>query len=155
MSNRYHSRNTDSDPRPTSGREDLFGEGWIGLGAIAVALITVAALTGSAGHGLGRDRVDTSQAILATVEPAERSLAAVESAFSALCQEPVLIGLELEPDCETGVVTLPDSYFTSHANPRIRSQFVGVSVYYGPTVISPPTRIRASGSKRASTSRPR
>ena len=122
MSNRYHSRKIDSDPRPSSGREDLFGEGWIGLGAIALALITVAALTGSAGPGLGRGRLDASQAILATVEPAERSLAAVESAFGALCQEPVLIGLELEPDCETGVITLPDSYFTGHSNPRIRPE---------------------------------
>lgn len=120
MANRYHSRSSESEPRPAATGDDLFGRGWIGLGAVALALIAIAALTGSTGRGLSRP--DASQAILETVEPAERSLAAVEAAFSALCQEPVLIGLELEPDCETGVITLPDAYFTSHSNPRIRPE---------------------------------
>jgi len=120
MSSRYHSRSSQTAPRRSSARGDLVGEGWIGLGAIALALIAIVALSGSTGPGLGRGSRDASQAILDTVVPAERSLAAVEAAFGALCQEPLLIALELEPDCETGVITLPDSYFTGHSNPRIR-----------------------------------
>lgn len=49
--------------------------------------------------------------LLASIAPAERSLSSIEAAFASLCQEPVLVGLELEPDCETGVITLPENLF--------------------------------------------
>lgn len=122
MAVRFYSRASRSGPRRAVGGGDPAGDNWIVLGAIALALVAVAAVSGGSGSGLGRGGLDPQQLILQTVEPAERSLAAVESAFAALCQEPVLIGLELEPDCETGVITLPDSYFTGQSNPRIRPE---------------------------------
>jgi len=122
MASRYHSRSTPDASRRASARSDLVGEGWIGIGAIALALIAISSLSGSAIPGLGRNGRDPLQAVLDTVAPAERSIAAVESAFGSLCQEPVLVLLELAPDCETGVVSLPDAYFTTHATPRIRPE---------------------------------
>lgn len=122
MANRYHARTQTEIRRPQSPRSDLIGEGWLGLGALALALIAVTALSGSTGNGGGRSAQGAMGAVLDAVRPAQKSLAAVESAFGALCQEPVLIGLELEPDCETGVITLPDAYFTGIANPRIRPE---------------------------------
>ncbi len=122
MAIRFYSRASKGGPRRAAGGGDPAGDNWIVLGAIALALVAVAAVSGGSGPGFGRGGLDPRQLILETVAPAERSLAAVEAAFAALCQEPVLIGLELEPDCETGVITLPDSYFTGYSNPRIRPE---------------------------------
>ena len=122
MANRYHARGQTELRRPQSPRSDLVGEGWLGLGALALALIAVTALSGSTGSPVGRGAQGAATAVLETIRPAQKSLAAVESAFGALCQEPVLIGLELEPDCETGIITLPDAYFTGRTNPRIRPE---------------------------------
>jgi flagellar motor protein MotB len=33
------------------------------------------------------------------------------TAFGSLCQQPVLLALELDPDCESGVITLSDDLF--------------------------------------------
>jgi len=122
MATRFYSRTSKLDPRRISGGSDSSGDSWIAMGAIALALVAVAAASRNTVDFSGRGGIDPRQAILETVGPAERSLAAVEAAFASLCQEPVLIGLELEPDCETGVITLPDAYFTSHSNPRIRPE---------------------------------
>lgn len=122
MAIRFYNRTSKLAPRRGAAGSDLAADDWIAMGAIALALIAVAAVSRGTGDGLERGRVDLGRAILDTVAPAERSLAAVEAAFADLCQEPVLIGLELEPDCETGVITLPDSYFTGLANPRIRPE---------------------------------
>lgn len=123
MATRFYSRTSKLGSRRSAGGSDVgTGDGWITMGAIALALVAIAAVSRGAVDGPGRGGADTRKAILETVGPAERSLAAVEAAFASLCQEPVLIGLELEPDCETGVITLPDAYFTGHSNPRIRPE---------------------------------
>lgn len=120
MASRYHGRAASAaDPRPPT-RSDLFGEGWIGLGAVALSLIAVVALSGSSGAPDGRGEV--ARALRASLAPAERSLAALDGAFGTLCREPLLLVLDLAPDCETGVITLPDDLFTGRANPRIRSE---------------------------------
>lgn len=121
MANRYHARGGESAPGRATGSSHPFEDGWLALGAIAVALIVATALLGTlAPHRVGP--ATTTSAMLAAVEPGERSLAALESAFAELCREPVLIGLELEPDCETGVLTLPDAYYSGIATPRVRRE---------------------------------
>jgi hypothetical protein len=137
MASRYHSRPTQPEPGGNANLGDLLNEGWIVLGGIALALVAVVALTGS--NGPGRVDQNAANTIQAAVAPAERSLAAIESAFGELCQEPVLIGLELEPDCETGVITLPDSYFADSKNPRIRRE---AREYIGAAMTTYLTRLR-------------
>jgi outer membrane protein OmpA-like peptidoglycan-associated protein len=123
MAIRFHGREDREGARRASGRGGSAGDPWIVLGAIALALVTVAAVSGGAGRGFGPGGFDPRQLMLEAVVPAERSLAEIESAFATLCQEPLLIGLELEPDCATGVITLPDSYFaTGRGTPRIRPE---------------------------------
>jgi flagellar motor protein MotB len=93
-------------------RADGFGEWGAAIAVIALAAMAIVSLTGSAGPlsdgGFG---IDPTPRILALLRPAERSLDAVESAFESLCHEPVLVALELEPDCESGVIVLPDELF--------------------------------------------
>ena len=67
----------------------------------------------------GEILVDVAPRVLAALDPAERSLNAVESAFESLCQEPVLLALELEPDCESGVITLPDNFFEGYGSTQL------------------------------------
>ncbi|MBK7950801.1 MAG: hypothetical protein IPK00_19100 [Deltaproteobacteria bacterium] len=120
MANRYHSRPSSSVPRRGASLGDLVSESWLALGGIALALIAVVALTGSS--GAMRPNAEVARTIQAAVAPAERSLAAIEAAFGELCQEPVLIGVGLIPDCETGVITLPDDYFSGANSPRLRRE---------------------------------
>ncbi|MBY0396600.1 MAG: hypothetical protein K2X91_09060 [Thermoleophilia bacterium] len=120
MASRYHSRPAVSGARRSASLDDLLSDGWLGLGGIALALVAVVALTGSNGAMRAHDEAATT--IEAAIAPAERSLASIESAFGELCQEPVLIGVGLVPDCETGLISLPDSYFSGARNPRLRRE---------------------------------
>ncbi|MEZ4281595.1 MAG: hypothetical protein R3F21_18470 [Myxococcota bacterium] len=123
MASRFHGRDDHGDSRRSDRSRRTSGDSWIVLSAIALAVVAVAALSGGAGRGIGPGGLDPRPQILEAVVPAERALAEVEAAFAALCEEPVLIGLELEPDCATGVITLPDSYFIqTRGLPRIRPE---------------------------------
>jgi flagellar motor protein MotB len=66
-------------------------------------------------------RSDQVPAMLAAIAPAERAIAAVESAFASLCREPVLLAVGLEPDCETGVITIGDDRFDEYGSPNLRT----------------------------------
>ncbi|MCR9092757.1 MAG: hypothetical protein NXI30_00935 [bacterium] len=88
-----------------------FGEWWGGLVAVALVAVGVVLLTGSRDPGAGGNRIDPSPRMLAAIEPSARSLEAVDRAFASLCADPVLLALELEPNCETGVITLSDELF--------------------------------------------
>jgi flagellar motor protein MotB len=94
---------------------DGLGEWWAAIAVIAFALLAIVSLSGSMGAGPGQNAAGVIEQItprlLGLVAPAERSISSIEAAFASLCQEPVLVGLELEPDCETGVITLPESLF--------------------------------------------
>lgn len=120
MASRYYGRVQDANSRANAARSDGFGDGWLGLGALALALIGIVALSGSGGGA--RVSPAAVDALRAAIRPAEHSLADVEAAFDSLCEEPLLIGLELAPDCETGVMTLPDAFFDGRTNPRIRPE---------------------------------
>ncbi len=123
MAIRFHSRDDREGVRRPPVRGGTGGDAWLLIGAVALVLVTVAAVSGGAGRGFGPGGFDPRKLVRETVVPAERSLAEIEAAFATLCQEPVLIGLELEPDCATGVITLPDGYFTSgRGGPRIRPE---------------------------------
>ena len=91
-------------------RDDGLGEWWAAIAVIALAALAIVGLTGSS-EPAGRLADDPTPRILASLGPAERSMEAIESAFGSLCREPVLLALELEPDCETGVITLSDDLF--------------------------------------------
>ncbi|MFK7896199.1 MAG: hypothetical protein AB8G23_10205 [Myxococcota bacterium] len=117
MASRFRNRASAAD-RSTSASNrsgDGLGDWWAAITVIALALLAVIGLSGSTGAGSGQSASalveSISPRLLALVTPAERSLSSIEAAFASLCQEPVLVGLELEPDCETGVITLPESLF--------------------------------------------
>ena len=120
MASRYHSRPPASGPRRGTSLGDLVSESWLAFGGIALALIAVVALTGSSGSV--RQHEEVARTIETAIAPAARSLAEIEAAFGELCQEPVLIGVGLVPDCETGVITLPDNYFSGVNSPRLRRE---------------------------------
>lgn len=88
-----------------------FGEWWGGLVAVALVAVGVTLLTGGRAPSGGGVTVDPSPRMLEAIASSERALEEVDRAFASLCQEPVLLALELEPDCETGVITLSDSLF--------------------------------------------
>jgi flagellar motor protein MotB len=98
-----------------SARGEGFGEWWAAIAIISLATVAIVSLSGSA-EPEALFVADPTPAILASLAPAERSLTSVESAFASLCREPVLLALELEPDCETGVITLPDRLFGGPGN---------------------------------------
>ena len=88
-----------------------FGEWWGGLVAVALIAVAVVLLTGSRDPAARGRSIDPSPRMLAAIEPSEQALEQVDRAFASLCEEPVLLALELEPDCETGVITLSDALF--------------------------------------------
>lgn len=117
---RYPSR-----PGPSSRTEsastggDGLGEWWAAIAVLAVATMAIVSLSGSAGSEAPTAPPDRTPAILASLAPAEHSLAGIEAAFESLCHEPVLLALELAPDCETGVITVPDELFSGPGSARL------------------------------------
>jgi flagellar motor protein MotB len=101
-----------------SSRGDGYGEWWAAVAVIAIASMAVVSLTGSAGSFAPKTN-DPTPEILSTLRPAQRTLDAVESAFGSLCQEPVLLALELEPDCETGVITISEKMFVRNGGAKL------------------------------------
>ena len=87
-----------------------FGEWWAAIAVIALVAMGLVSLLGSAEPRVATSD-DSAPRILAALEPAQRSPDAIEAAFGSLCQQPVLLALELEPDCESGVITLSDDLF--------------------------------------------
>lgn len=120
MASRFPGRTASAAASPASARGELFGDGWVLLGALAVGLLALAIVASRSGPA--NPAPSARGAIEAGTTAVERSPDAIEKAFAALCAEPVLVGLELERDCATGVVTLPDGYFTPGAHPRIRRE---------------------------------
>jgi len=90
-----------------------------------LGLAAVAVLAFSSGAPAGQPQptpVDPTEAVLASLLTAEGALAEIERAFDGLCREPVLLALELEPDCETGAITLKDSLFGEHGDSQLKPE---------------------------------
>ncbi len=104
--------------RESRSRDDGLGEWWAAVAVLALAALAIVALTGSH-QPTPKPIDDPTPRILASLGPAERSMRAIESAFASLCREPVLLALELEPDCETGVITLSDDLFDGPGSARL------------------------------------
>ncbi len=102
--------------RATQG--DGFGEWWAAIAIIALVAVTIVSILGSARPQAHRPS-DSAPQVLSSLDPAQRSLDAIEAAFDTLCQEPVLVALELEPDCETGVITLSDELFDGYGSAQL------------------------------------
>ncbi len=118
MGARFHGRGVharDAD-RPGRGGATVdgvagFGEWWGTLAVVALVAVGVVSLMGTSGAAQRPAPVDPSPQMLAAIAPAEAALGDVERAFASLCSDPVLLAIELEPDCETGVITLADELF--------------------------------------------
>ena len=92
---------------------DGFEQWWAAIAIIAVAVMGVLTLgvgarPSSSGSSNGPD---ASEEILSSLLTAERAISEIRLNFESLCHEPVLVALELEPDCQTGVLTLGDGLF--------------------------------------------
>ena len=101
-------------------QQGMLGEWWAAIAVLSLAALAIVSLAGSSEPTV-HSRVDRTPSILASLRPAEQSLDAVESAFASLCQEPVLVALELEPDCETGIITLSDALFDGYGGVQLGS----------------------------------
>lgn len=102
----------------STARHDGFGEWYAAIAVIALVAMAIVSLMGSA-EPHAENPIDTTPRILASLNPAQRSLAAIESSFESLCREPVLLALELEPDCESGVITLSDDLFVGYGRTEL------------------------------------
>jgi flagellar motor protein MotB len=119
MPSRFASRpGRNTHPGAGAARGDGFGEWWAAIAVIALVVVAIVSLPGST-EPRAEIPADTAPRVLAALNPAERSLNAVESAFESLCQEPVLLALELEPDCESGVITLADDLFDGYGKAQL------------------------------------
>jgi outer membrane protein OmpA-like peptidoglycan-associated protein len=98
----------------------MVGDWWAAIAVLTFAALAIVSLTGSSEPTVRTD-VDRMPSILASLQPAEQSLDAIESAFASLCQEPVLVALEFVPDCETGIITLSDELFDGYGSAQLGS----------------------------------
>jgi hypothetical protein len=115
------SRASNTSPPPSDG----FGEWWAAVAVIAVATISVLALAGGSrptDTSPSSAFVDPTSEILASLLTADRALARIDQAFATLCREPVLVALELEPDCGTGAMIIGDSLFDGSADNRLTAE---------------------------------
>ncbi len=129
MATRFHGRGRGDRPaRDTSDEvalgaglgESGLGEWWAAIAVLAVAALAVVALSGSAQPEPSPEpRPDPTPDLLAAIEPATTSLSAIEAGLRSLCQAPVLLALELEPDCETGVITISDPLFAGFGSAEL------------------------------------
>lgn len=122
MPARFHRRGrSGARPPELADGDSGFGDWWAALAVLALAAVGVASLSGSAevGSPTPTPPLDPGPRILAAINPSIRSLTAVEEAFASLCREPVLMALELEPDCETGVITLEDDHFNGFGSAEL------------------------------------
>jgi len=127
MGSRFPERATRHRHADRRRRNEAFGDWWAAVAAIGLACLAVLILAGSRLRPAEAEQVktvrpvDPGPLVLAALAPAEEALGAVEQAFRQLCREPVLLALELEPDCRTGVMTLPDDFFDGFGGTRLRS----------------------------------
>jgi hypothetical protein len=105
----------------TGGEGGTFSHGWAAMAVIAVAVFGVFSLSGVARPPVATQPiVDPSRDILASLNTAERALSEIEQSFETLCRDPVLLALELEPDCQTGTITLDDDLFGANVGSQLR-----------------------------------
>lgn len=127
MASRFHGRSRlGGVPNRDSERQTGFGEWWAAIAVIALVSMVITSISGSAGTSPSpstETETDAVPVLLEAIRPAAQSLVEIERAFSALCVEPVLLALHLEPDCETGVITLPGSFFNGFGSSSLAPEF--------------------------------
>lgn len=120
MSSRFQRATSRPPLRTARPGGDGFGEWWAAIAIVALATIASFSLGGAlpGGGGAGSGRTPAVEAgpsaqdeINRSLERAAQSIAAVDRGLKSLCNEPVLIALELKPDCKTGAMTIADSMF--------------------------------------------
>lgn len=132
MAARFHGRTRRGDTRnQDSDLQGGFGEWWAAIAVIALATTAIFSLSGSTDGSLRLSATnastpapaDPTPLLLASIGPAEKSLTEVKEAFATLCRAPVLLALELEPDCETGVISLPDHFFNGFGSATLAPEY--------------------------------
>jgi outer membrane protein OmpA-like peptidoglycan-associated protein len=109
-----------SDASRMSG--DGFAQWWAAIAIVAVAVMGVLTLGGGTQSPRpSSSDSDPARAILESLRTAERALAEIDQSFDRLCKEPVLVALELEPDCESGVITLGDQLFADGGGSQLKA----------------------------------
>lgn len=112
--------------RPALDSEAIGGpaSGWAGIAILLGAALVVVVLAGSRFPGSSSlagvsgssspgtlAPVDPTPAVLDAIAPSAQALIEVEAAFASLCNDAMLIALDLDPDCETGAIILADERF--------------------------------------------
>jgi outer membrane protein OmpA-like peptidoglycan-associated protein len=125
VASRFHGRSRlGGVPNRDSERQTGFGEWWAAIAVLALSAMVITSISGNPGTSPPLSTESESvPVLLEAIQPAAKSLVEIERAFSALCVEPVLVALELAPDCETGVITLPDSFFNSFGSSSLAPEF--------------------------------
>jgi len=114
---------------------DGFAQWWAAIAIVSVAVMGVLILGGGTqSRRPASSDNEASRAILASLQTAEHALAEIDQSFETLCKEPVLVALELEPDCESGAITLGDELFAdgggTQLKPRAREDVVAAMTTY-------------------------
>lgn len=121
MPTRFARRPIAAAARDRSETQNGFGDWWAAVAIFFLAGMGVLAVIGGATRP-ETPIVDPGPEVLAALAPAEQSLSEIEQGFARLCQEPVLLALELEPDCRTGTLTFPDEFFEGFGGAQLKGE---------------------------------
>ncbi|MBW2422953.1 MAG: hypothetical protein JRG86_01810 [Deltaproteobacteria bacterium] len=121
MPTRFARRAVAAAARDRSENPNGFGDWWAAVAIFFLAGMGLLAVIGGATRPEAPS-VDAGPEVLAALAPAEQSLSEIEQGFARLCQEPVLLALELEPDCRTGILTLPDAFFEGFGGAQLKGE---------------------------------
>ena len=123
MAARFHARRRPPQQGLVEPSQDTgFGEWWAAIAVLALAVAGLGALSGNTEPpSTPSAEIDRNlpRAALESLATAEQSLAAVDRAFEGLCRDPVLLALELAPDCDTGVMTISDGHFNGFGSAEL------------------------------------
>lgn len=118
MAIRFH-RPSRRRPDAEDAAGSMFGEWGAAIAVVALASLGAVGVASAPARLEAPAPADPSPSVLAAIAPAESALDAVEEAFASLCADPVLLAIELDPDCETGVITVGDDRFGGFGSPEL------------------------------------
>jgi flagellar motor protein MotB len=110
-----------TQPPDDSGDETGFGNWGAAIAILALVGLIAVPIAGPVNTEELPAEPDRAPAMLAALAPAEEAIESLASAFARLCREPVLFAVDLEPDCETGVMTIGDDRFEEYGSPNLRA----------------------------------
>ena len=118
MATRFHRRSRARSDANDAG-PSAFGEWGAAIAVVALASLGAVGVASAPSAPPRSLPIDPSQEMLAAIAPAQSAFDAVEDAFATLCSDPVLLAIDLQPDCESGVITLGDERFGGFGSPEL------------------------------------